>query len=203
MPFANLPSSPGFQAPQAPDWTRFAAQANEFIQRGGEMRAQAGKDFAESIDKAASQISGILQYNSPEAKAKRKMEMIQTQAMTQLYQDFQAHPDKYQMTAHGPILKDPFEQALKIAHLRQAVTGGDVNQYNLKNKKIADDLLGVHDAFRKTYSNVDPSALPESGSNPAGAPGSGSELVNPQQAADAQTNDVPTVPLTSLGLPQE
>lgn len=112
MPFANLPSSPGFVAPQAPDWTRFAAQANEFIAH------QTIPDTSKVIDQAVGQINEILKLNSPEARIAREVQMRQLSAMRDLYRNYKANPSAYQMTAHGPVLIDPYARMERIARIR-------------------------------------------------------------------------------------
>ncbi len=121
MPFAQLPSSPGFQAPQAPSWAPFAMQAVQNIQHGGDIQAQAGKDFADSIEKSAAQISAILQYQSPQEKTKRQLQQLQLETLTGVYNDYKAHPEKYQMTANGPVLIDPLARMEKITKIGRDV----------------------------------------------------------------------------------
>jgi hypothetical protein len=193
MPFAALPSSPGFVQPQAPDWGRFAAQANEFIMKGGEMRAQAGKDLISSLDKSAAQISAVMKYNSPEEKLKRKMEMMKDQAMMQVYQDFQANPDKYQMTAHGPMLKDPFTQALKLTQYNNAQTTGKINTLNLEKGERDKALRSDLDTFRKTYNTYDSSKLttPPAGGDSHIPPGTTGSTSSTTAAPDTGTGDIP------------
>ena len=200
MPFAALPSSPGFMQPQAPDWGRFASQANEMILKGGEQRAQANKDLISQMDKNAEQISKIMQYNSPEAKAERRMKMMQVQAMEQVYNDYRIHPENYLMTAHGPVVKDPFTQAMKITQYRNAITTGEINQRNLARGQKQDALTNDLDTFRKTYGNVNANDYPTAPTEaaPAGAPGSTSTTV--AAPATTGTDQVQPVVDTSVNL---
>jgi hypothetical protein len=204
MPFAALPSSPGFQQPAAPDWGRFAELAIQQIQHGGDIRAQAGKDFAEHLDKSFMQVSKIMEYNSPEAKAKRQMEMMQTQAMTEVYKDFKAHPENYLMTAHGPVAKDPFTQAMKVTQYRNAQVTGEINTMNRDKAKKASQLSQGLDDFRKTYNSYDSSKLgppPDNSSVPPGTTGSTSATTPEPDAGSGQIPVVPdtTVPTGSTG----
>jgi hypothetical protein len=100
MPFANLPVS-GFQAPQAPDWTRFAAQANEFIAR------QPHPDTASAVTDAANQINEILKLSSPEGRLERQVHRLELEAKMKLYEDYKLHPESYQVTSRGIIHNDP------------------------------------------------------------------------------------------------
>jgi hypothetical protein len=119
MPFANLPSSPGFVAPQAPDWTRFAAQANEFIAH------QPVPDTSKIVDQAVGQINEILRLSSPQARLARDVQMQQLTTMRDVYNDFKAHPEKYQMTAHGPVMIDPYARMERIARIRHTAASTD------------------------------------------------------------------------------
>ena len=125
MPFAEFSHAAGFQAPQAPDWTRFAEKAIDL---------QANRPIVNTaaiVDKAVEQINGILKMASPEERAKRDLQRIQIDTLRGVYQDYKAHPEKYQMTAHGPVLIDPYERASKIANIRHTVAST-----NFLNKKI-------------------------------------------------------------------
>lgn len=124
MPFASLPSSPGFVSPQAPDWTRFAAQANEFIAH------QPIPDTSKIVDQAVGQINEILKLSSPQARLARDVQMQQLSTMRDVYNDFKAHPEKYQMTAHGPVMIDPYTRMSRIANIKHTLAS---TQY-LENK---------------------------------------------------------------------
>ena len=112
MPFATLPSSPGFVAPQAPSWEPFALQANQFLANRPHVNT------AEIIGQAAQQISQILALSSPEAKLERQLKLQQLQTMQSVYADYKQHPEKYQMTAHGPVMIDPIERMSKLANIQ-------------------------------------------------------------------------------------
>lgn len=120
MPFASFNNS-GFQAPQPPDWTRFAEKSIDLIQRGGEMRMAAGQHLAASVDKAVEQINGILKQASPEERMKRDIQREQLGYMREVYKDWKANPSKYQMTAHGPVLIDPYARAERLARMGHTI----------------------------------------------------------------------------------
>ena len=115
MAFSALPSSPGFQLPQAPRWEGFAEKAIDLIAN------RKIPDTASMVDKAADQINNILKLHSPEEKAKRQLEMLQLGAMKTVWSDYQAHPEKYQMTAHGPVLIDPLARSERVWNIRQKI----------------------------------------------------------------------------------
>lgn len=81
----------------------------------------AGKNLQESIEQAIGQINGILKLSSPEEKLKREVQREQMGAMRQLYQDYKANPKAYQMTAHGPVLIDPFQRAERLARMGHTI----------------------------------------------------------------------------------
>jgi len=113
MPFAELPGSHLSVNLNPPDWGRFAEQANSLIAN------QPQPNTAAYVEKAVDQIDKILQLSSPEAKMQRRLQMLQLGFMQHVYEDYQAHPEKYQMSAHGPVLIDPVERALKFSQLRK------------------------------------------------------------------------------------
>lgn len=119
MPFATLPSSPGFQAPQAPDWGQFAMEAIRARER------QPIPNTAAMVDQAVQQINGILQLQSPQAKMQRALQMQQLRVMSEVYRDYQANPNNYQMTAHGPVRIDPYARIERLARARQATAQAD------------------------------------------------------------------------------
>ncbi len=124
MPFAQMPVS-GFQIPQAPDWTRFAEKAIDL---------QANRPIvntAEVVNQAVNQINGILKLASPEERLKRQVERTQLEAMRDVYTDYKANPDKYQLTAHGPVLIDPYARAARIASMQHTIAST-----NYLNKKM-------------------------------------------------------------------
>jgi hypothetical protein len=104
MPFAELPSSGGFHAPTAPDWSRFGAQANEFIAH------QPQPDTAGAVEKAVGQIDEVMKLNSPEEKLKRKVQRLQLATQEKMYKDYMVHPENYEVTAHGLNYKDKTKQ---------------------------------------------------------------------------------------------
>ena len=118
-----MPNS-GFQVPQAPDWGRFAEQAINLIAN------KPIPNTAAIVDQAVQQINGILKMGSPEERLKRQLEITQLGALKNLYTDYQANPQKYQMTAHGPVLIDPFERAKRIADTQHTLAAT-----NYLNKK--------------------------------------------------------------------
>ena len=183
MSFAALPSSPGFQAPQAPSWEPFALQANQNIVHGGDMRAAAGKEFADSISKAADQITGILQYNSPLFRAQRANQMRQQQYLTGLYNEFDQHPEKFMMTANGPVMINPFQQALAVSRYNNAQTAGELNKTKLKNANQLDQQLGQLNSARHQFENDDVSGLPVK-SNTENAPLENQPAQAPEQPVD-------------------
>lgn len=206
MPFAALPSSPGFQQPQAPDWSRFAEQANELIMRGGEMRAQAGKDFANQLDKSFMQVSKIMEYNSPEEKAKRRMEMIKNQALTDLYEDYRLHKDKYTMTAHGPVLNDGFEAFAKRARLTNTLVNTEIGQNKLQRDKQAKEDEAITDIKHiKARSDASRTDLPMA--DEASAPPTLSKQQPPEEPEkdedDDDTPDTGGIGFRSLGPPED
>jgi hypothetical protein len=148
MPFAALPSSPGFMQPAAPDWGRFAALAIEGINKGTDIRERAGQRLTESIDKSVAQVSAIMKYQSPLEKSKRHMEMMKNQIMEQVYRDYQLHPEKYQMTANGPIQKDPLTVLQKAATYRNTLKTGQTMDINIKDKQRSDASNAAAAALR-------------------------------------------------------
>jgi len=115
----------GFQIPQAPDWTRFAEKAIDL---------QANRpvvNTAEIVNQAVNQINGILKLASPEERLKRQVELTQLGALKDLYTHYREHPDQYTMTAHGPVLTDPYQRAARIASINHTVAST-----NYLNKKI-------------------------------------------------------------------
>jgi hypothetical protein len=151
MPFAQLPSTPGFVQPQAPDWTRFALQANENIQKGGEMRMKAGEMMAESIDKAAAQITGILKENSPEEKAAKALKLEATKAQLDLYNQYkQMSPEQRAATfdLKGGMLsyKDKYKNLLQGIHLSNAALQGQ-----LLTKRLAGNSNPTLDMMRQAH----------------------------------------------------
>jgi hypothetical protein len=114
MPFAELPGS-HMNVPSPPDWTRFAAQANELI------ASQPIPNLSESITNAVNQINQMLALNSPEAKTKRHLAYLHDKYMTETYQDYEAHPENYIMTANGPILRDPIDRYVKLAKINRDI----------------------------------------------------------------------------------
>lgn len=106
----------GFQLPQGePPWARFADRA---------IQLQADRPIAntaEMVNQAVSQINNILKLASPEEKMKREMQREQFAAMRELYQDYRANPKRYQMTAHGPVLIDPYARMERIARINSSV----------------------------------------------------------------------------------
>jgi hypothetical protein len=151
MPFAQLPSSPGFVQPQAPDWTRFALQANENIQKGGEMRMKAGEMMAESIDKAAAQITGILKENSPEEKAAKALKLEATKAQLDLYNQYKTMtPEQRAATfdLKGGMLsyKDKYKNLLQGVRLSNSVLQGQ-----LLNKRLAGNANPTLEMMRQAH----------------------------------------------------
>ena len=132
MPFAQLPSSSGFVQPQAPDWTRFALQANENIERGGEMRARAGESLVASIDKAASQIDAIIKEHSPEAKMAKALKLEFLKAQTKMYEEYKQNPQAFEFKGGALQYRDPYKNILKGVQFQNAVKSGQ-----LLDKRIA------------------------------------------------------------------
>jgi hypothetical protein len=73
------------------------------------------------VEKAADQINNILEKQSPEAKMERAMKMMQLKAMHHIWGDFNAHPEKYQMTAHGPVLIDPLAKTERVMRINESI----------------------------------------------------------------------------------
>ena len=112
MPFAELPSSQGFVRPQAPDWGGFALAAIHELDR------RPFFNTAEAVNQAVGQIDKILQLSSPVARMQRQLQMQQLQTMSQVYRDYQLHPENYMLTANGPVRIDPYkrlEQASRVS----------------------------------------------------------------------------------------
>lgn len=188
MPFANLPSSPGFQQPQAPDWTRFALQANENIQKGGEMRMQAGKDFAESIDKAASQISGIIEQSSPEAKMAKALKREALSAQYGLYQEYKkmdpaTRANTFEFKNGMLQYKDKYKNLLQGVRLSNSVLQGQLLSKRLGagNNPTLDYMRRQHAAggYNNNLDNVsNPIATGDGSSNDNTAPDNLEEMMN-------------------------
>lgn len=138
MPFAELPGS-HIQGLQVPDWTRFAAQANDYIAH------QPVPDYSEIVKDAVGQIDEIVKMASPEGRLERALKREQLGAMLQTYHDYRQHPENFMLTAHGPVRRDPLEALLKGAHFKQAITAARLNEAKLKNEEGAgsvNDFLG-------------------------------------------------------------
>jgi hypothetical protein len=97
------------------------------------------------VDKAVAQINDILKLSSPEAKLERSLHMTQMQSLQTLYADYKAHPEKYTMTAHGPVLTDPVERMAKLANINHTVAS---TQY-LTNKLGQGTPAGVAQAMQR------------------------------------------------------
>jgi hypothetical protein len=183
MPFAELPSSQGFAAPQAPDWTKFAAQANEFIAR------QPIPDTASAVKDAVAQIDQILKESSPEAKMERGLKMMQMQNLMEMYRDYKVHPEKYKPGPNGlPVLVDPVERGLKMSQIRR-------NNAAAVHSLTTDNSSAQIDALRKRFQDIraNPNAYPhKSGFGPGGQPlGQGTtdeSATNPEAAGQAATD---------------
>lgn len=145
MPFAELPSSKGFVPPQAPDWGQFASQAIN-------LRAhQPIPNTAEMVNQAVQQIDHILQLQSPQAKLQREVQMRQLDMMKEVYTDYKAHPEKYQMTAHGPVLIDPYARIERIARAKHALASAD---YLTKKTQGAGTPAFIADATKRMQAAV-------------------------------------------------
>jgi hypothetical protein len=178
MPFATLPSSPGFSPPQAPDWTRFAAQANEMIAHRPMFNT------ADAIDKAVDQISKILELSSPQAKMERQVHMQQLNSLQQLYYDYQQHPDQYQRTAHGPVHIDPVTRIGRIAQINHTIAST-----NYLNKQITGG--GTPDFIKEKMAKLKQAMNAES------------QGVSIPSAENPQSNFVPVTPTTDTSDTQD
>jgi hypothetical protein len=150
MGFAQLPSSPGFQPPVAPDWSPFALEAIRERERRPILNTAA------MVDQATNQINNILQMQSPLARAERMLQMQQIQGQMQTWQDYRQHPENFVMTAHGPIARDPVERALKLSQANKNIQSANFlanksgavsgNQAFLQNaRQKFNDLFQAHD----------------------------------------------------------
>jgi hypothetical protein len=218
MPFATLPGSPSGIAAVlgTPDWGRFAELAIQGIYKGAELRQQAQKDFLSSLDKSFEQTSKIMEYNSPLSKTKRKMEMMKDQYLYGIYEDAQAHPEKYIMTAQGPKLRDPFEEASKIIHFKNSVLSYDTGTENLaeaRRKRVRqEDLNNGLDTFRARQRGIDWNSVPlkpagastsvtQEPASGAAAPDSGSTDSSSTDSSTAQPASTPEPESTPLPMP--
>ena len=180
MPFAELPSSGGFQAPQAPDWTQFGRQANELIAH------QPQVDLSSSIQQAVGQIDEILKMTSPEGRLERKLKIESMSAMVKTYQDYKEHPDNYILTAHGPVHKDVDTELLKGAHIKQAMTATALNMEKLRQAQrtgsTGDFINGLRSKASNFFGSKDYGSLPVNSKEAPTAVGGGTPDSEPDLA---------------------
>jgi hypothetical protein len=181
MPFAALPSSPGFQQPQAPDWGRFAALAIEGINKGSDIRAQAGRDLVAGIDKSLAQVSKIMEMRSPAGQLKKHLEMEGLKVQQQMYNEYKAMTPEQRRSAftikNGSLqYADPYKNILNGVRL----TNGAL-QTDLLRKRLAGPQANSTDAWQRQASaaapvgggpvGTGPVTTGEQGSSSGGAPG--------------------------------
>lgn len=130
MPFAELPGS-HIAGLQTPDWTRFASQAVDLIAH------QPVPDYSSIVKDATDQIDEIVKMASPEGRMERALKREQLSAMVQTYRDYREHPDRYTLTAHGPVQKSVTDELLKGARFKQAMTAAALSEAKLKNEQAA------------------------------------------------------------------
>src|SRR5678809_513836 len=91
-----------------------------------------------------------------------------------MYQDYQQHPEKYQLTAHGLISRDPLQQnALMLGNSEKILR---LKNLMLRNKKL-ENPTGVTQGV-DFYRNV------------AGAPGAGATEASDGEPSDQEIRDL-------------
>lgn len=182
MPFATLPSSQGFTPPQAPDWSPFALAA---------LRERANRPIpntAEMVNQAVQQIDHILELSSPQARLQRQLQLEQLGALRDTWRDYHSDPSKYQMTAHGPMLRDPYDLAMKRSTIRKNIA--QANQLDREGNPVP--LIGEIDRITKNlnaHKVTDVDALPPTQGTVVGGSANnnvGGSSLNATDAADSQ-----------------
>jgi hypothetical protein len=95
------------------------------------------------VEKAADQINNILEKQSPEAKMERAMKMMQLKAMHHIWGDFNAHPEKYQMTAHGPVLIDPLTRIERVQRINESAERIKTSQGKRNTASVVQQLADL------------------------------------------------------------
>ncbi len=188
MPFAALPSSPGFVPPQAPSWQPFALEAIHELERRPIV------DTAGLVQRAVDQINNILQLSSPAAKAQRQLQLLQLQTMQQVWQDYRDHPENYRMSANGPIAINPLDRYLKYSQVKR-----NIAQTDLLNKKsnmgvpsvvanYKNDIQGLHQGG----ASISQVGTPTEGTPIAGTDSTTQESPEAQEQSALENDNTPT-----------
>src|SRR6266576_1938178 len=187
MPFANLPLS-GFQAPSAPDWTRFGAQANEFIAH------RPIPDTASSVSDAVQQINQIIKQQSPEARMERTLKMEMLKSHIGMYQQYKQHPEEFEFKNGMLQHRDKYKALMDGLRFSNA----------LKQGKLLDDRINAlggndgYDARRRLAAGAfDDPKIPATGSgsptaNGGDNPSGGDSGQSPEEVIETGGSDEDT-----------